>query len=307
LTYINDTTWLVGADTMHMRYPNAWLQGGNSFGSRGILGTKDNHHLDFITNNTQQARLDSAGNLLLGSTTSSVYKLDVTGSERINGGGLKVTPGDGYDITLAASYPNGYAGGVNGSMVLFGSTYASVGVNKQALGLIPYGSLILGGTSPYRWVTLTDGYFNPVFVVDGTGKATINGGYNGITTGGSVGGSNAPGPSFSINGGFGTGTGTPGDIVFSTGTAQASGTTIHAMTNRWWLKGGTGYLANSSSPTSAVDITGANGYSQFRMRTTYTPTSSSDTNGNTGDFSWDSNYLYIKTASGWKRAALTTF
>lgn len=63
----------------------------------------------------------------------------------------------------------------------------------------------------------------------------------------------------------------------------------------------------NGAPTSKLDIAGDSGYSQLRLRTTYTPSSSADTNGNTGDFSWDSNYFYIKTAAGWKRAALTTF
>ena len=43
------------------------------------------------------------------------------------------------------------------------------------------------------------------------------------------------------------------------------------------------------------------------MRTSYTPTAITDTNGNVGDFSWDDNYFYIKTSAGRKRSALTTF
>lgn len=81
----------------------------------------------------------------------------------------------------------------------------------------------------------------------------------------------------------------------------------HALTNRWRLKGGTGYLANTSTPTFSIDVSGTTGYSQLRMRTSYTSTATSDTNGNTGDFSWDGDYFYIKTLGGWKRSALTTF
>ncbi len=39
----------------------------------------------------------------------------------------------------------------------------------------------------------------------------------------------------------------------------------------------------------------------------YTPTSTDDPNGNEGDTSWDSNYFYIKTSDGWKRAKLETW
>lgn len=66
-------------------------------------------------------------------------------------------------------------------------------------------------------------------------------------------------------------------------------------------------ILGSGAGTSRVDITGANGYNQFRLRTSYTPSATADTNGNTGDVSWDTNYIYIKTGSGWKRAALSTF
>jgi hypothetical protein len=61
------------------------------------------------------------------------------------------------------------------------------------------------------------------------------------------------------------------------------------------------------TPTDLIDINGANGYSQLRLRAAYTPTGTADTNGNTGDISWDANYIYVKTAAGWKRSALTTW
>jgi|GEM_PF-2231113 len=63
----------------------------------------------------------------------------------------------------------------------------------------------------------------------------------------------------------------------------------------------------SHTPTAILDVNAATGYNQFRLRQTYTPTSTADTNGNTGDFSWDANFFYMKTAAGWKRAALSTF
>jgi len=313
LTKISDTFYLVGADTLKLRYPTAWVQGGNSFGKTGILGTLDNNHLDFYTNGSRQARLDSLGNLLLvGSSSRDTYKLDVNGNARVlnsrSGGGLTVSNGDSYNIAVIPAYNNGFGPGLDASFIAFGSIAAVIGVNKQAVGNIPQNSLLIGGASPARYTTIVDYNKNPIFVADGSGTAIINGGYNGIIIGGSNGvATNAIAPYFTINGGRGTGSGTAGDIIFSTDNSQSSGTTIHTMTNRWWLKGGTGYLSNTSTPTSAIDVSGANGYSQLRMRTTYTPTSSSDTNGNAGDFSWDANYIYVKTPAGWKRATLATF
>jgi len=63
----------------------------------------------------------------------------------------------------------------------------------------------------------------------------------------------------------------------------------------------------TTTPTSQVDIAAASGYAQLRLRTSYTPASSADALGNTGDTAWDANYFYIKTAAGWKRTALSTF
>src|ERR1700730_2050544 len=99
LTKINDTFYLVGADTLKIRYPNAWLQGGNVFGTTGVLGTLDNNPLDFYTNGYRAARLDNLGNLLLGTTTTSNFKLDVAGDTRVSGD-FDVTAVNGYDIML---------------------------------------------------------------------------------------------------------------------------------------------------------------------------------------------------------------
>jgi hypothetical protein len=195
----------------------------------------------------------------------------------------------------------------HGSVIaISGSAY--MGVTKSAFGNVPQGSLLIGNSSTTAVTAMVDYAQNPVFVINGNGSAAINGGYSAIDKGGTVGtGTNANAPSFAINGGRGTGTGLTGDIIISTDTSVASGTTIHGMVNRWWIKGGNGYLSNNSSPTSLIDITAVNGYSQFGLRTSYTPSSSSDTNGNQGNFCQDSGYLYIKTSAGWKRMALSTF
>ena len=61
------------------------------------------------------------------------------------------------------------------------------------------------------------------------------------------------------------------------------------------------------TPTALLDINGTTGYNQLRMRTSFTPTDSSDSHGNTGDIAWDDDFIYIKTSSGWKRAALSSW
>jgi hypothetical protein len=141
------------------------------------------------------------------------YKFDVAGYTR-SWGMNAVTVGDVYDIKTMPGYANIYGPAIDGSVICFGAVYASIGVNKQPLGNIPAGSLIMGGASPYHYTTLVDYGYNPVFVVDGIGMATINGGYSGIGAGGTVANANSNAYNFSINGARGSGSGTAGDIVF---------------------------------------------------------------------------------------------
>ncbi|MCD4737476.1 MAG: hypothetical protein K8R53_15640, partial [Bacteroidales bacterium] len=77
------------------------------------------------------------------------------------------------------------------------------------------------------------------------------------------------------------------------------------------LNEGTGSMGNvgigTPNPVSLLDVHGLTGYNQLRLQTPYTPTGTGDPAGNTGDVAWDEDYLYIKTASGWKRASLGTW
>jgi hypothetical protein len=76
---LTDSTYLVGADTIKM-HSNAWIQGGNSFGTTGVLGTLDNNPLDFYSNGTQKLRLAPNGHLLLGTTTDNGNNVEINGS-----------------------------------------------------------------------------------------------------------------------------------------------------------------------------------------------------------------------------------
>jgi hypothetical protein len=72
-----------------------------------------------------------------------------------------------------------------------------------------------------------------------------------------------------------------------------------------YFNGGVG--VHTTTPSAVFDVNGSTGYNQIRMRTSYTPANTADTNGNTGDIAWDDNYFYMKTSAGWKRSALSTF
>lgn len=69
----------------------------------------------------------------------------------------------------------------------------------------------------------------------------------------------------------------------------------------------TGNVGINTTPTAMLDVNGATGFDQLRLRQAFTPTSTADASGNVGDVSWDDNFIYIKTSTGWKRSALTTF
>ncbi|WP_207513816.1 hypothetical protein [Longitalea luteola] len=77
LAKVSDSIYLIGIDTL--RLSGAWLQGGNTWGTTGYFGTRDNNHIDFYTNNTQRGRWTNAGNLLLGTTSDNGVKLQVNG------------------------------------------------------------------------------------------------------------------------------------------------------------------------------------------------------------------------------------
>lgn len=104
-----------------------------------------------------------------------------------------------------------------------------------------------------------------------------------------------------------TGNAASPDVIFATAAATISGIDLQVLTDRWYVKGETGRLSNNISPTALLDVGASTGYNQLRLRTTYTPSSTADVNGNAGDVSWDDNYIYIKTGSGWKRTALSSF
>jgi len=87
-----------------------------------------------------------------------------------------------------------------------------------------------------------------------------------------------------------------------TGTALPIAILVDGNLAQWLdLAGNSGFGA--ADPTCRVDIND----DVLRLRTAKTPSSASDT-GNQGDWCWDSNYLYVCTATNtWKRSALSTW
>ena len=79
---------------------NAFVQGGNSFGTTTILGTNDNQNLQFETSGSVRMTISSSGNVGIGTTTPTA-RLHVSGS----GAGsevLLVSPAGSVTVGLKA-------------------------------------------------------------------------------------------------------------------------------------------------------------------------------------------------------------
>jgi len=74
---------MLGPDTLAVQ-PHPWVQGGNSFGTTGIIGTKDNNHMDFYSNNIPRGRLTNTGHWLLGTTADNGNIFQVNGTSSFN-------------------------------------------------------------------------------------------------------------------------------------------------------------------------------------------------------------------------------
>ena len=99
------------------------------------------------------------------------------------------------------------------------------------------------------------GIYNVYFGTGPQGDQTneINGDSYAINGSGGF-GTDKNGGNLTLAGGKPTGSGIAGDVIISTSTTGASGTTLRTLTNRWWVKGTTGTLANVSSPNASAAL-----------------------------------------------------
>jgi hypothetical protein len=403
---LNDSLYLIGADTVRIA-SKPWIQGGNRFAATGVLGTLDSNALDLYTNNTQKVRLTTSGDLLIGSSLDSGYKLDVKGTAFIgkydgyntirgnlnfdnNGHNSYITeqgtlgrsiviPGNGGNApwifnnlanqgievadqagtvflqggkiqVRSTNFANnvGFVVGTepsapNNRVIYFGTTSmaylnengvqiainagpggsftngpyggGSVSINPGEQGAIgPKGNILLGNQvygnvgvqtgAPVSNFEVDQGTSGSGVVANDAGGTTVRGTSTQFTNTFKV------GDSITIAGQTVTITAVTSDTrMTTTPITNADSNANYTLSGgrRFHVKGNGTVGIGTSTPASQLDILGFKGYSQLRMRTPYTPSSSSDTNGNVGDMAWDENYIYVKTASGWKRSTLGTF
>jgi hypothetical protein len=287
------------ADSALVLYSTGFANGGNSFGGTATLGTNDENALQFETNGTSRFTLTAAGTLHDGtsppagfSTTSSGTALSdtlwATGSLALKTGsftGFNMSSNDvQFKFGNAIVFTFGDKGSSGGSYlrVSRGASSTSTAVNfYDANAIMNPGSSSTAVVSQFYAV---HGYATAAD--SATYFSRLNGYYHAFNAA----------------------------DLFITNTATPAGyqpfTNARGFNHFNTTSGQSGFgLPNATATTSMVDIDpgSGNGYKGLRLRRSYTPTATGDTNGNTGDVTWDDSYIYIKTSAGWKRSALSTF
>ena len=145
--------------------------------------------------------------------------------------------------------------GIVGSVLTWGSTYGFVGANLSTLTTnvtFPVNSMLFGATSTTS-TGIIDRFRNGLLFLSNSGNFSTLQLYGGYGSGTNISVSAYP---FRLTGTLGTGTGTPADIIFATGTSGSSGATTNTATDRWYIKATTGRLSNTSIPTEDFDVNG---------------------------------------------------
>lgn len=276
----------------------------------GGLSTAASNNVGIGINNMFR-RTGGTGNIALGANAlSGPIGGNNTGSQNIAIGlsaGLALTEasnniliGDNTGRALTTGFTNTIIGGGAGWNITTGYTNVFHGQQAGYSVTSGYDNTYIGRESGW---TCTDCHSN-IYIGNGSGRNNSTSTNNNVGIGANAGYSNAG----SLNIFLGPNAGYNNTLSNSLWIENSSSTTpligADFSANRVGINTS---LTSASNITSTLHVTGTNGYNQLRLATSYTPTSTSDTNGNIGDVAWDDSYWYVKTSAGWKRAALSTF
>lgn len=246
--------------------------------------------------------LSGDNSVISGSDTSNI-----TGNSNNVFGGLQ------NNITIPAQF-NGVFGaqqstisGPSNNNVIVGSTLATI-TNPSS------GNIIVGG--------------NNTVINFGSNTYTLAGTSNEITGGGGPGGVKS-----GIIGGELNTTNANNALILNSRTSDITNSSLAATGKQNLIVGGTDNTINVDTTSNSIILGGKNniidttvdssvilggdGITATQDNTayipklvvteTYIPTATSDTNGETGEISYDGSYVYVKTTSGWLRSTLSTF
>ena len=155
---------------------NAFIQGGNSFGTTALLGTNDNQNLALETSGSIRMLISSSGNVGIG-TTSPVVALDF-GNALDKAFHLHSNAGDYYGINMAQYDSGAYSTNIlsgNGGAIKF-RTASGTSIQSTRMTITSTGGVGIGTTNPYSPLqvgsyTGTGGYSYGI-------AATFVGGFN---------------------------------------------------------------------------------------------------------------------------------
>lgn len=236
--------------------------------------------------------------VLIGGGTVGTQSVNIRGISAGNGGtaiGISTTAGQ-LAIALGVSVTAGASSFALGSDVNV-SGNAAVGIGN-AIRVSHAGSVAIGrattttatgqfvvGSGGNNSSTITDVFFGSGVQRGNPYDATPANGANYTIHGSGALGTNFAGGNITIAGGKGTGSGTAGDVIFSTSTLLGSGSTLQALSPRWYVKGGTGRLGNVSSPQRDLHVAGE---ARITDLTTDTPTRivGADADGDLGEITF---------------------
>jgi hypothetical protein len=247
-----------------------------------LLNAPTGGEIRFRVGNAEKMMLTNAGRLLLGTTTEGTDLLLVNGTARITGDTTFLKTGGTFGLyirTTASTNPSiqyMYNGGASFGQTIgfgFGATTVTGWDNAGAGGGAIFNIAASAATTGNLFSILKGADTNPdpnwAFGITASADlickngATIRAQSFAYAVGGALnvqGGSprgdvpNASGGNLNINGGVGTGTGTPGDVILATATPTTSGTTVQTLTNRVWVKGENGNVGIGASPNASYKL-----------------------------------------------------
>jgi hypothetical protein len=248
----------------------------------------------------------SNGGLAIGGASTANSSISIGGNSSNSGVAIYGT------ATGVGSVAVGYVSSATGNhSIALGDRCSSPNSNSIAIGLsaktTANNQLVFGGNDVSNAFGIRDIYFGSG-VRNESKFSGIDYTINGSGAGDS---SNIAGGSITIAGGKGTGSGTPGDVIFSTTntlSTPADSTTLQTLAQRVVVKGGTGNLlvgTTTDVPSSKLTVTSTTqGFLQPRITNTQRDAISTPAQGLQVFSTTDSaNYVYRGTGGGWQKIA----
>ena len=182
---LGTASFAISASFINSTTTNAFVQGGNSFGTQALLGTNDDQNLAFETSGSVRMFISSSGNVGIGTSTPS-STLDVSGSGRFTNR-LTVTGSFATFATASSGFLSIISGSQPGNDIAFNfRKIGETGGTRHTMIVEGTGG---NDTNLYFGVNGVGSSPGASFAVKGNGSVNINmpsptGNYGGLAVGG---------------------------------------------------------------------------------------------------------------------------